>query len=475
MGTLSRKDRKRRDPEFQSSSSSNLSPISKRPKSSSSVNPKKNAASRLELYQKNVTLIARGLHAPCRFFRGFIGFSLGIFRKKSCFFSYGNRNALFSEAKESGNASCCKNVVKNDDENVGSESSSCEVVEMEEDGMESVQKLEELDEILAKKKELDQKVLLDSYEDLENGKMLETLSLNRGLDVLDLDVGLPLYKRLKDESAKKHDPSLRSLKFDIELLEAKLKKRQSRPAKKKKDVENEPFKPLTDEEVQMVDNALVYSNRRKALVTHTNSNITITEEVMQCLRPRAWLNDEVINVYLELLKEREIREPKKFLKCHFFNTFFYQKLMNGRTGYDYQSVRRWTTQKKLGYCLLECDKIFVPIHKEIHWCLAVINKKEQKFQYLDSLGGADKKVLGALAKYITDEVKDKTGKNLDVTSWEQELVTDLPNQENGYDCGMFMIKYADFYSRDIGLCFRQEHMPYFRLRTAKEILCLRAE
>ena len=24
-----------------------------------------------------------------------------------------------------------------------------------------------------------------------------------------------------------------------------------------------------------------------------------------------------------------------------------------------------------------------------------------------------------------------------------------------FDCGMFMIKYADFYSRDIGLCFNQ--------------------
>lgn len=34
----------------------------------------------------------------------------------------------------------------------------------------------------------------------------------------------------------------------------------------------------------------------------------------------------MINLYLELLKEREQREPKKFLKCHFFNTFFYKKV-----------------------------------------------------------------------------------------------------------------------------------------------------
>lgn len=41
-------------------------------------------------------------------------------------------------------------------------------------------------------------------------------------------------------------------------------------------------------------------------------------------------------------------------------------------------------------------QIFVPIHKEIHWCLAVINKRDQKFQYLDSLGGRDTKVMQLL-------------------------------------------------------------------------------
>nr|ADE76671.1 unknown [Picea sitchensis] len=208
---------------------------------------------------------------------------------------------------------------------------------------------------------------------------------------------------------------------------------------------------------------------------HENSNIEITREILQCLLPGGWLNDEVINLYLELLKEREKREPDKFLKCHFFNTFFYKKLYNPNTKYEYKAVRRWTTPRKIGYSLIDCDKIFVPIHKEIHWCLVIIDMKEKKFQYLDSLGGDDAHVLDVLARYITDEAKDKTGKDLDVSSWEMELVEDLPQQENGSDCGMFMIKYADFHSRGLPLSFFQTHMPYFRKRTAKEILRLKAE
>ncbi|GAA0158953.1 protease [Lithospermum erythrorhizon] len=280
------------------------------------------------------------------------------------------------------------------------------------------------------------------------------------------------------DSARKRDPILQELAFQIQLHEKRLEMSWSRKkvVDVKQDVVREAFIPLSAEDRSELARAFAKANsRRKILVSHEKSNIDITGEILQCLRPGAWLNNEVINVYLELLKERENREPHKFLKCHFLNTFFYKKLIGGNGGYNFQAVRRWTTQRKLGYCLFDCDKIFVPIHKEVHWCLAVINKKDQKFQYLDSLGGRDDKVMKVLAMYYVDEVNEKTGNAIDVSSWQHEFVEDLPEQENGYDCGVFMIKYADFYSRGGGLHFKQEHMPYFRQRTAKEILRLKAD
>ncbi|KAE8711927.1 Ubiquitin-like-specific protease 1A [Hibiscus syriacus] len=288
------------------------------------------------------------------------------------------------------------------------------------------------------------------------------------------------YKKLM-ESAERRNSKLKELDFQIELNEKRKAGLEALRPEKKPEEEQvevlppEPFFPLTEEEMNLVSSAFSVKNWRKILVSHQNSSIYIRGEVLQCLKPGAWLNDEVINLYLELLKERENREPKKFLKCHFFNTFFYKKLVNPDSGYNYKGVKRWTSRRKLGYCLWDCDKIFVPIHKDIHWCLAVINKKDQKFQYLDSLKGKDPYVLRALGKYFVEEVKDKSGENIDISSWEQEYVDDLPAQENGFDCGMFMLKYIDFYSRGLSLCFDQEHMSYFRLRTAKEILKLRAD
>lgn len=34
-------------------------------------------------------------------------------------------------------------------------------------------------------------------------------------------------------------------------------------------------------------------------------------------------------------------------------------------------------------------------------------------------------------KYLIEEVKDKSGKDIDLSSWTQEIVEDLPEQENG--------------------------------------------
>ena len=45
-----------------------------------------------------------------------------------------------------------------------------------------------------------------------------------------------------------------------------------------------------------------------------------------------------------------------------------------------------------------------------------------------------------------------------------------PKQNNGSDCGMFSVKFADYRSRDLALDFGQRNMQHFRRRTAWELL-----
>ncbi|GFY85098.1 cysteine proteinases superfamily protein [Actinidia rufa] len=472
--------------------------ISKKPRISSSPDltpdptiSSKSAVSRLYRYPEPVNRIRRQVHAPCRVSR--LGFWASSNRKsKEGFVDVMGNVPSFQHDQAKDHAiqgisylKKDKEVIEVDEETDGDgvlQGSSIEEVEFVEDESEEtsgvVRDLQELDGNIVERdlQPSSSSVVSDSTNgNLEVGNVLETISLERKLELL----GLPLHKKLF-ETAERRNPKLSSLRFEIELNEKRRETLQLlRPAKRPveedgtQDVLREAFLPLTKEEEAEVSRAFSNSNRRKVLVTHENANIEITGEVLQCLRPGKWLNDEVINVYLELLKEREKREPKRFLKCHFFNTFFYKK-------------------------------IFVPIHKEMHWCLAVINKKDQKFQYLDSLGGIDSQVLkvlgcsslggcpsfihysknkdawlsdylmisivwdptfiwqcttGGWRWYFVDEVKDKSGEHIDISSWDQEYVDDLPEQENGWDCGVFMIKYSDFYSRGLDLCFNQMSIP----------------
>ncbi|KAH9287436.1 hypothetical protein KI387_031553, partial [Taxus chinensis] len=213
---------------------------------------------------------------------------------------------------------------------------------------------------------------------------------------------------------------------------------------------------LTMHEEAFVENAFSGSKSEEVLAMHKSSGIAITRQCFQCLKPMGKLNDEVINLYLELLKEREEREPLKSLKCHFFNTFFYVKLAEGPT-YDYEGAKKWAKSCKLGYDVFDCDSIFVPIHKPNHWCLAIINIKEKKIQYLDSLHGRDPDnyVLNVLARYIKDDGKDNCREDMGLSKWQREHVKNLPRQMNDYDCGMFMLKYADYLSRGIPISFTQ--------------------
>lgn len=42
------------------------------------------------------------------------------------------------------------------------------------------------------------------------------------------------------------------------------------------------------------------------------------------------------------------------------------------------------------------------------------------------------------ARYFVDEVEDKSGEHIDISSWDQEYVDDLPEQENGFVCFSYL-------------------------------------
>ncbi|NXN83399.1 SENP1 protease, partial [Bombycilla garrulus] len=105
--------------------------------------------------------------------------------------------------------------------------------------------------------------------------------------------------------------------------------------------------------------------------------LTITRKDIQTLNNLNWLNDEIINFYMNLLMERS--KEKDLPAVHAFNTFFFTKLKTA----GYQAVKRWT--KKVD--IFSVDLLLVPIHLGVHWCLAVVDFRKKTITYYDSMGG----------------------------------------------------------------------------------------
>ena len=130
----------------------------------------------------------------------------------------------------------------------------------------------------------------------------------------------------------------------------------------------------------------------------TKFNYTIKEKDIRTLKGSNWLNDEVINFYFELIRERSNDNPS-LPKVHVMNTYFYSKYLNG-----YKAVKRWTKNVDI----FDKQFLFIPCHmNKSHWTLCVVDFCQKIVFYYDSLGAKKFDVVKNIKKYLKKEHFDK--------------------------------------------------------------------
>lgn len=224
--------------------------------------------------------------------------------------------------------------------------------------------------------------------------------------------------------------------------------------------EEEELPEITEEMQEDVFRAFRAGNQDEVLTE--GFRLTITRKDIHTLSHLNWLNDEVINFYMNLLVERS--KSPSLPTVHAFNTFFFPKIRSD----GYSAVKRWTKRADI----FSNDLLLVPIHLGVHWCLAVVDFRKKTISYYDSMGGSNQEACRILLRYLQEESLDKRKRELDVKGWSlgSKRSQEIPQQMNGSDCGMFTCKYADYVSRDRPLRFTQKDMPFFRQLVAWEIL-----
>ncbi|XP_052889266.1 uncharacterized protein LOC128297625 [Anopheles moucheti] len=241
-------------------------------------------------------------------------------------------------------------------------------------------------------------------------------------------------------------------KFDV-LNETEAKESTPEP-------EEVPLPELTKDQIDQMHRKLRTGNQ----VVMTKFNLQITGNDLVTLQDLNWLNDAVINFYMELLRERsELKRDQGLPKVYTMNTFFLPQLLK----IGYSGVRRWTRKVDL----LAHDIIVVPVHVGgIHWCMSTIDLRRKTIHYYDSMGSPNNAVLNALEQYLCEESMDKRKTPFDKSGLTKQNMRDCPRQKNGSDCGVFSCMFAEFLTRDHAITFDQSNMPYFRKKMTVEVM-----
>ncbi|KAI9518498.1 hypothetical protein NQZ68_036380 [Dissostichus eleginoides] len=181
---------------------------------------------------------------------------------------------------------------------------------------------------------------------------------------------------------------------------------------------------------------------------------TLTLEDLSTLADQNWLNDQVMNMYGELIMESAHH------KVHFLNSFFHRQLMT--KGYD--GVKRWTKQVDL----FSKSLLLVPIHLEVHWCLVTADIAKKKICLYDSQGNALQKVARNILKYLMVEARERKQTDFE-SGWAVSYDEIIPQQTNENDCGVFVLEYSRRLALEKPQQFSQKDIPKIRKRIYKEL------
>lgn len=215
----------------------------------------------------------------------------------------------------------------------------------------------------------------------------------------------------------------------------------------------------------------------------------ITAGNMKSCFGTTWLFDSVINYYCALIEHQFSATGIITL-----GSFLYTAVSKN------QDASRWTNQRDI----FSAKKVLMVINRESHWTLAVLNNDQCRLEYYDSMGGDGKVVLDLLGRFLDEEYERKTHalqerargesylstltnrqrKRLEdktLTPWlPPELPSRLPRhtpqkrvpqQSNGYDCGVFTCQFCLYSALDLGFQrIGQSDMPFLRNLIALELL-----
>ena len=190
------------------------------------------------------------------------------------------------------------------------------------------------------------------------------------------------------------------------------------------------------------------------VVKHDHILENLSYRNLRTLKPATWLNDEVINAFLRLV---DAELESSYERRRVVNTFFFDEVVKKQAPRN--KVMRMLAKKKID--VKKIDELILPINiKNSHWTFVVLDLMRSKIFYCDSLQGSS---IG-FARELVDfgnmllEERNQTFNPFTVV----KRYPHFPQQKNGYDCGIFMLRGIECLARGSSPSFSQPDAEYLR-------------
>ncbi|KAJ2785536.1 SUMO1 sentrin specific peptidase 8 [Coemansia javaensis] len=162
-------------------------------------------------------------------------------------------------------------------------------------------------------------------------------------------------------------------------------------------------------------------------------NAEVRRSDYESLKPEGWLTGEIINFYWTYLERREFRQEPAVL---FLGTYTAYRISNAESAAVTDSISAQLSDE-----LKQHQVILIPLNHRSHWSLLVYCRLTRTFYHYDSISRHNRdfaeRAAGRFLRVLEPRVKEGF--------YFKSMQT--PQQNNDYDCGIYVLAIAEELAR----------------------------
>ncbi|KAK4253628.1 hypothetical protein QN277_010276 [Acacia crassicarpa] len=197
-----------------------------------------------------------------------------------------------------------------------------------------------------------------------------------------------------------------------------------------------------NEDLQMI--RFVFECLSPGELVFRSPRLHLTQNQFITLKPGIWLDSWVIDIFVEILMESEKKKATPS-NCYLPVMFSKAALKHEHNFKDF--VQRQNIRENYLFHIRSPEKVFIPVHTgqetHGHFYLYIFHINKKVVEIWDSL-----------PTFVTETDRDETTKKLAFameilfkqkkgafSNYQKEMANDILHQDNGFDCGVFVINY----------------------------------